>query len=227
MIDSPTKPRYARIRKTLSQTRYNVNGPNSSYNPANDTMHLGAVDRRSNLSYLEFVEQYERPNRPVILTDIANDWPAKYKWKQDNFVEHYGETLFNINTRSTKGYRFRMKIFDFMAYCQHCNGEKFMYVFDKFIFKRDRKKRIVNDFKIPVYFQQDLFDLMDEYDRPDYRWMLIGPNGSGSPFHTDPHSSSAWNCVLHGAKRVTFYPPHICPPGTNKNLLDSDSYPSD
>jgi hypothetical protein len=183
MIDSPSKPRYARIRKTETEKRYNVNGRNPSYEPAKDTMYLGAVDRRSNLSYLEFVEQYERPNRPVIITDIAKDWPASFKWQQQNFVEHYGETLFNINCRSTKGYRFRMKIFDFFAYCEHCNCEKFMYVFDKFIFKRDRKQRIVNDFKVPVYFQQDLFDLMDEYDRPDYRWML------GTAFFTERSES--------------------------------------
>lgn len=32
------------------------------------------IDRRSNLTLEEFVEQYEKPNRPVIITDVVPKW---------------------------------------------------------------------------------------------------------------------------------------------------------
>ena len=29
----------------------------------------------------EFIEKYERGSRPVILTGVANEWPAWHEWK--------------------------------------------------------------------------------------------------------------------------------------------------
>lgn len=36
--------------------------------------------------------------------------------------------------------------------------------------------------------------------RPDHRWIIWGPRGSGSTFHKDPNATSAWNAVIKGAK---------------------------
>ena len=50
-------------------------------------------------------------------------------------------------------------------------------------------------------------------DRPDFMWLVIGPERSGSPFHLDPYKTSAWNAVLEGRKRWWLYPPDVEPPG--------------
>ncbi len=194
MVDSPTKPRYATIRRTRHQRWYD----NVAHPPEQQTMFLGGVDRRSNLTYVDFVEQYEKPNRPVILTDAARDWKARATWNPDTMVQRFGKTLFNVNVKSAAGKKFRMRGFDYFAYCHTCANEKFLYVFDKKILAGDALRQ---DYDVPIYFSQDLFNLMTEDDRPDYRWLLLGPNGSGSPLHTDPHGTSAWNCVTYGAKR--------------------------
>lgn len=60
-------------------------------------------------------------------------------------------------------------------------------------------------------FKEDFFELLNE-DRPDHRWLIIGPTRSGSSFHIDPNSTCAWNAVLSGAKKWILFPPDGPPP---------------
>lgn len=49
--------------------------------------------------------------------------------------------------------------------------------------------------------------------RPDFRWIVIGPERTGAPWHTDPARTSAWNSLVKGRKRWAIYPPDSPPPG--------------
>ncbi|KAG3028783.1 hypothetical protein PC121_g2737 [Phytophthora cactorum] len=51
--------------------------------------------------------------------------------------------------------------------------------------------------------------------RPDYRWIVIGPQRTGAPWHQDPARTSAWNSLVKGRKRWAIYPPNSPPPGVN------------
>jgi hypothetical protein len=46
----------------------------------------------------------------------------------------------------------------------------------------------------------DLFSVLGDA-RPDYKWLLLGPRGSGAAFHQDPNGTSAWNAVISGRKK--------------------------
>ena len=48
------------------------------------------VDRHSNLSQKELLNEYVHKNKPVILTDAARKWPAIGKWTPDFFKKNYG-----------------------------------------------------------------------------------------------------------------------------------------
>lgn len=50
---------------------------------------LLACCRRSGLSLEEFQEQYEGPNRPVIITDVASSWPAFKKWTRQYLLQAF------------------------------------------------------------------------------------------------------------------------------------------
>ena len=52
---------------------------------------------------------------------------------------------------------------------------------------------MAREYEVPRYFQEDLFSVLGEDDRPDYRWLIYGPAKSGSTFHKDPNATSAWN----------------------------------
>ncbi|GMF09549.1 unnamed protein product [Phytophthora lilii] len=51
--------------------------------------------------------------------------------------------------------------------------------------------------------------------RPDFRWVVIGPQRTGAPWHQDPARTSAWNSLVKGRKRWAIYPPDSPPPGVN------------
>ncbi len=75
------------------------------------------------------------------------------------------------------------------------------------------------DYHVPKYFAPspehptDLFSLLGETARPDYRWIIAGPARSGSIFHIDPNQTNAWNVSVRGRKKWIFYPPDANPPG--------------
>lgn len=215
-------PPYAAIQQKEHYRFYNVCGYDMRTLPMNTSL---TVDRRRPMSREEFKKEYEIPNKPVIITGLMEKWPASEKWKLKNLCASHPNIKLKTNSRSTNGKRFRIALYDFLAYCEGWNGEKPLYVFDKKVIGPDSE--FVKDYTVPEYFTEDLFELMEEEDRPDYRWILLGPNGSATPFHVDPHNSSAWNAVIEGAKRVSFYPPDVVPPGVDEELIHSDYYPSE
>lgn len=62
-------------------------------------------------------------------------------------------------------------------------------------------------------YETDLFKVLGETARPDYRWLVAGPARSGSLFHIDPNNTNAWNLCIRGRKKWIFYPPGVAPPG--------------
>ena len=73
--------------------------------------------------------------------------------------------------------------------------------------------RTVSVMQVPKYFDEDLFSVLGDEGRPDFRWLIMGPPRSGSTFHKDPNATSAWNAVITGSKKWIMYPPHALPPG--------------
>ena len=71
---------------------------------------------------------------------------------------------------------------------------------------------------LPDQFPEDLFSVLGE-SRPDYRWLIMGPERSGSSFNKDPNATSAWNAVVKGSKKWVLFPPHVTPPGQRSQPL--------
>ncbi|WVZ51047.1 hypothetical protein U9M48_002237 [Paspalum notatum var. saurae] len=163
------------------------------------------IERRRGMSVERFIAEMEEPNRPVLLEGCIDSWPALQKWGRDYLLEVSAGKEFAVGPVS-------MTLDRYFRYADNVQEERPLYLFDaKFAEKVPEMGR---DYEVPVYFREDLFSVLGE-ERPDYRWVIIGPAGSGSSFHVDPNSTSAWNAIIKGAKKWVMFPPEVVPPGVH------------
>ncbi|GAB9473909.1 F-box protein [Globisporangium polare] len=165
------------------------------------------IDRRSatELTLEEFKRDYEMGNRPLIITEAIHKWPAIEKWTDEYLVKACeGQTFY------AGGYQVSMN--KYLHYSRTLVDDQPLFIFDKHFAANVPK--LAADYDVPQYFQEDFFSLLGD-ERPDYRWLIIGPKKSGSTFHIDPNSTNAWNGVIRGAKKWIMFPPEIVPPGVH------------
>lgn len=87
--------------------------------------------------------------------------------------------------------------------------------------------QLIHEYQVPECFSPCLFELAEDIEnfsvnsddeddelsynactsRPPYRWVLIGPERSGTGMHVDPLWTNAWVAVLQGKKRWMLFPP--------------------
>ncbi|XP_076952896.1 arginine-specific demethylase JMJ22 [Bidens hawaiensis] len=161
------------------------------------------IIRRKGISVDEFVRDFEGLNKPVLLEGCLDNWGAMKKWGRDYLVEVCGDVRFSVGPT-------QMTMNDYFVYADQAQEERPLYLFDPRF--ANKVTKLGQDYEVPVYFNEDLFSVLGD-ERPDYRWIIIGPAGSGSSFHIDPNSTSAWNAVVKGSKKWVLFPPDVVPPG--------------
>lgn len=174
------------------------------------------VDRRQRLTLDEFRQEYEIPNKPVVITDVVTKWPAVEKWSDEYLMQAFGE-----NKVHAGGFSFDLK--DYLRYMEAVSegrvDDQPLYLFDKGF--AQKAPSLLKDYTVPEYFQEDFFSFLGK-ERPDYRWLIVGPARSGSSFHQDPNCTNAWNAVIRGTKKWILFPPHVTPPGVHPSVDGAD-----
>src|SRR5579859_363977 len=162
------------VSEALVQPYLNASINLERYSKVRDT-----IPRFKEMGKEEFEEWYDRP---FILTDEVNKWPAFKKWTVDYLLEQFpsNEATFEIEAVE----------WSFPTYVEYMNSnrdESPLYLFDKgFATKKTSKgTTLEQDYSIPETFREDLFTLLGNA-RPDHRWLIVGPQRSGSTFHKVP-----------------------------------------
>ncbi|KAJ1458608.1 hypothetical protein M885DRAFT_480309 [Pelagophyceae sp. CCMP2097] len=162
---------------------------------------------RNVLSLEQFVDEFERPAKPVVLRGAFSNAAAEPVWDESEIVSRFGDRAFHVG-----GYDFALKAF--LDYARSNADDQPLYLFDKNFAKTAPELAAL--FEPPDFFRDDLFSNL--CNRPDYRWLIIGGARSGSAWHKDPNATSAWNATLRGRKRWLLLPPHATPPGVRPSL---------
>ncbi|XP_061353382.1 lysine-specific demethylase JMJ21 isoform X2 [Gastrolobium bilobum] len=177
----------------------------------------GNVERIKDISLKDFYREYDA-KKPVMLTGLADTWPARHKWTTDQLLLNYGDVAFKISQRSSR--KISMKFKDYVSYVKVQHDEDPLYIFDEKF--GEVAPSLLKDYCVPHLFQEDFFEILDADKRPSYRWLIIGPERSGASWHVDPALTSAWNTLLSGRKRWALYPPGKVPLGVTVHVNEED-----
>ncbi|KAI9698216.1 MAG: hypothetical protein M1836_004218 [Candelina mexicana] len=158
-----------------------------------------AIIRLPNLTPAEFSASWT--DKPFILTEPVRDWPVYKHWSTEALLEKYGHVTFRAEAVN-------WPLRDYVQYMQNNTDESPLYLFDRaFVEKMGLAvgRAEGGEYWAPECFGEDLFSVLGD-QRPDSRWLIVGPERSGSTFHKDPNATSAWNAVLRGFKYWIMFP---------------------
>ncbi|KPX55521.1 segment 12/17 [Pseudomonas amygdali pv. hibisci] len=154
-----------------------------------------------------FDSLYVKLARPVLIRGLTDGWPARRKWTHDFFARHFGEVLVSV-CRSNGRDPQQMRLDDYLQYLDASLDRDPLYL-SNWVFERTCPQ-LLDDYTNPSLFER-LESRLPEHLRPQWRWMFIGPAGSGTHLHVDVLDTSAWNAVITGRKRWRFYAPEQQP----------------
>lgn len=192
--------------------------PESNYCKKHSKQQIPVVLDASSVSPEEFYK-YEIEKVPCVIQNIVSGhdggeyvgpWDAEKKWQLDALKED--ETLVNRKYKCGEDddeRNIKIRLEHFLNYTEKNKDDSPLYIFDSNFDEDDHAKRLLTDYRVPSYFNDDLFGLVSESRRPPYRWWLVGPERSGTCVHIDPLSTSAWNTLVVGKKRWVLFPPHV------------------
>jgi Cupin-like domain len=169
---------------------------------------ISDIERCYNLSYEEFVSEYESIGKPVIITDAMQNWHALNKWTLDFFkTSKYGQLIKRTVKDDRDQQHQLMTIADYLDYITTVNTEKPLYFANCFL---SYFPELLEDYQEPIYFKNWLnklpHNLLRKYglDNPE---LFIGSKNTSVGLHKDPGSFSAWIGLIYGRKKVLMFAP--------------------
>ncbi len=164
-------------------------------------MQLKPVEKLSSIACNKFKQAYYLPMKPVVITDLAKQWPAYKKWNWEYFKEIVGNTEVGVyNNIKSDAYTPINTADDYMKFGNYLDmvkkGPVGLRIFLFNIFQH--APQIVNDFTWPE-------DLMRGFVKR-YPMLFVGGASSVTHMHFDIDLSHILHTQFIGRKRVLLFP---------------------
>lgn len=166
-----------------------------------EELHLQQIPREQRISKTDFLNKYVKPQKPVVIEQLIEDWPAYRKWSLDYIKQEAGEKevpLYDNRPISSK-YKFnephlKMKMAD---YIELLKSEPTKYrIFLYHLLKKVPK--LQEDFRFPIIGLRFLKQLP---------MLFFGGENSKVFMHYDIDFANILHFHFHGRKECILFPP--------------------
>ncbi len=163
-------------------------------------MNIVQIDKRTGLTREEFIENYLKPSKPVVFTDLAKDWPAVQKWTFEWLRETHGDLevpLVDKHMHDADKYfqiAKTMKFGDYLTMIQKGPTDLRIFLFD--IFKK--VPELANDIKFPTIMNGFL---------KSYKYVFFGGQDAITSLHYDMDCSNVFLTQFQTKKQVILFSP--------------------
>ncbi|MEO8149014.1 MAG: cupin-like domain-containing protein [Bacteroidia bacterium] len=172
-------------------------------------MSITSIDKRSNISQKEFINEYVNKSIPVVITDLAAKWPGMGKLTPEFFKTNYGNVENEVDGKKIK----MADYVDMMFASTEANPAPYPYSFNV---ERDFPE-LMKDLKPNMYYGKS-----DRINHPllpksflkgtQVHEFFFGGKGSFFPFlHFDVLYLHTQITQLYGQKEFFLYPPEQAP----------------
>lgn len=178
------------------------------------------VERRSTPDFQTFLRDYYSANRPVILTDAIDHWPAKTQLTPDYLVNRFGHAEVEVQTNREGNPMYERECH------QHKQKMRFAQYADRILNTTTNDMYLTannNNANWEVFrsiFEEMVGNIGDGYFKPEDRdgrcYLWFGPKGSITPLHHD--IANIFLAQIHGRKRIQLVPAWQVP------LVYNDAY---
>ena len=164
-------------------------------------MQLQQVDTVENISPQDFKEKYYKPMKPLIIKNMAKNWPAYDKWNWDYFIDTVGDKEVGVyNNIKSDAYTpintadAYMKFGDYLKKVKAGPLDLRIFLFNIF----QHAPQLTTDFTWPD-------ELMKGFVKK-YPMLFVGGQGSITHMHFDIDMSHILHTQFIGRKRVLLFP---------------------
>ena len=143
-----------------------------------------------------FIQYYDEPGIPVILTNIANQWPAYNKWTWNNLYTNYGQCNFHA-----AGFDFPFH--QYLDYMKKVQDDTPLIIFDKYFHE---KSNLCQDYTVPPHFSHDLFTLLESQSSSTATDRLSTSHAATSLSSSTSESSTTYSSDPYGNTQTSSSP---------------------